>query len=264
MNPTTSGQALTNLQQYQSGMQTPDQSLQNADQSLGVNQAQQQVSGLRGAIQNTTNLLNQVAPSVYGRTQNSLVTDAQATGQINNAEAPLNSQLNTENTNYSNANSDYTNLEQQAEAQASAEQTGQNNQLSALQNIYSDLYTQESNAAQQAEAEREFNAQQATANAAASSDNGLGSELSSLLGGSSSNIASMSGISSAKPGSFQFNSNGSPISGYNWATANGVDPVALLSYMASKGDSNATNAINDIKAANGITPAIEAKYNGFF
>lgn len=161
----TSAQALQNLQSYQSSAQSPEALLQGQEQQLGTTAAGQQVQGLQGAIQNTTNLLGQVAPSVMGRTQNSLVTSAQANQQINNQSAPLNTSLTNENNQYNQANSNYQDLLNEASTNANAQYTGEQNQESALQGIYNDLYTQESTAAQQAEAEREFNAQLASSNA---------------------------------------------------------------------------------------------------
>lgn len=146
-------------------MQSPDQIMQGENQQLGVPQAQQQVSGLRQAITNTTNLLNQVAPSVYGRTANSLVTDAQATKQIGNEQAPISATLGKQNTDYTNASDDYKNLLGQATTLAQLKQTGQQSQLANLEDIYKTLLGKEQSDAQAAEQQREFNASNTTANA---------------------------------------------------------------------------------------------------
>lgn len=160
---TNSAQALSNLQSFQQNLQSPDQIINSTNQSLGVDQAGQQVSGLRQAINNTTNLINKVAPSVYGRTAGSLVTDAQATKQIGNEQAPLNTTLDKENTDYGNANSDYSSLQDKASTLANAKLTGQNQEETYLQNIYNSLYGSEKDASSLAEQKREFDAQQATA-----------------------------------------------------------------------------------------------------
>lgn len=182
----TSSQALANLQQFDQGQKSPSDLLSSAEQQYGTGAAQSQVQGLRGAIQNTTNLLNQVAPSVYGRTGNSLVTNAQATAQIGNAQAPINDQLNKEQTDYSNANQDYSDLEQKAQTLASANLGQQQNQQSYLQQVYQNLYGQEQNAAQQAEATREFNTSLAAQKAASAGVAGLNT------GGNTSNPSSAS------------------------------------------------------------------------
>lgn len=187
--PTTSAQALQNLNQFQSSAQTPDQSLQAANQSLGVQGAQQTAQGLQGAINNTTNLLNQVVPTVQGNTQNSLVTSSQAGQQEQNAAAPLQSTLDDETNKYDQANSAYQDLEDKATNQVNATQQSQTNQLSYLQNIYNDLATQEQNAAQAKSQSDQFNQslaeQKREADLSSSSDSGVGSTLASLFGSQS-------------------------------------------------------------------------------
>lgn len=162
---TSSAQALGNLQSAQSQAQTPDQIMQSTDQQLGVGAAQGQVSGLRQAITNTTNLLNGVAPSVEGRTQNSLVTDAQAGKQIQNESAPIQATLTGQNTALSNDQSDLSSLLSQASTEAGLKAQGQSDKLTNLESIYKDLYGQEQDAAaaaekqaQDAEAKRQFDA----------------------------------------------------------------------------------------------------------
>lgn len=166
--PTTSAAALSNLQQFQGSMAAPQDILKQQETQLGVPQAQQQVSGLRQAITNTTNLLNNVAPSVMGRTQNSLVTSAQANRQIQNEQAPISQTLNKENADFGNASSDYKDLLGKASTLADLSQRGQESKLSNLENIYKALYQQEQDAAskqteaaKQAEMIREFNASNA-------------------------------------------------------------------------------------------------------
>lgn len=187
---TTSAQALTNLQTAQAGQQSPDQLQQSTGQALGIPAAQQQVSGLRGAINNTTSLLQQVAPSVMGRTQNSLVTSAQADAQIANGQAPLNTQLNTENTDYSNANSDLTNLTNEQGTEVGNDITNQQNQLSYLQGIYSDLSAAEQQKITNAQAE------QTIANSAA------GSASPALAGGTSTATTTPSATTASAPQAF--------------------------------------------------------------
>lgn len=168
MNPANSGQALQQLEAFQGSEKAPQDILSGQEQSLGIPAAQQQVSGLRQAITNTTNLLNQVAPGVYGRTANSLVTTAQAGRQIQNESAPIQTKLSGLNTAEGNASNDLnTNLSRAANL-ASLEQSGQSTKESGLMDIYKALYGQEqdtaakqADAAKQAEAVREFNVSQA-------------------------------------------------------------------------------------------------------
>ncbi len=175
-----SQQALGNLQQFTQGMQSPQAAMGAANNQFDITGQQQQVQGLRTAVQNTNQLLNQVAPSVMGRTANSLVTQAQANAQIQNQEAPLNAQLNTENQAYGNANQDYQSSLAQAANMGNATLTGQNQEQSYLQGIYNDLYTQENNAAQLASNERVANTNAA---ASRSSSGATGYGLSTIANG---------------------------------------------------------------------------------
>lgn len=199
MNPTDSSGALAQLQQVQSQSQDPNSILANQQKQLGVDAAQGTVTGLRGAINNTTKLLQQVAPSVMGRTGNSLVTNAQATKQISNEQAPISANLTQQGTDYNQANTDLQNLEQKAQTAASGIYQGQQDKLSYAQNLYNTLYQKERDAQAAAEAEtarqeqtRQFNAQLAASQKAASS----GGSSFNLTGGNNSTPAASSGNSS--------------------------------------------------------------------
>lgn len=184
MNPTNSAAALSQLQGFQKTMQSPDKLLASQEQSLGVPQAQQQVSGLRQAITNTTNLLNQVAPSVYGRTGQSLVTSAQAGRQIANEQAPIQQNLSGLGQDYGNASGDLNTLLGRSQSLASLQEQGQQDRLSALQGIYQNLFGKEqaqlSNELERkklAETIRQAN----MSNARASSSSNSGIDVSSLI-----------------------------------------------------------------------------------
>lgn len=171
MNPANSQEALSQLQQAQGQAQNPNDILNAQRQQLGVNAAQDTVTGLRGAINNTTKLLKQVAPSVMGRTANSLVTNAQATGQIANEQRPIAQNLSEQGSQYSEANNNLSQLNQRAQEAASGIYAGQQDKLSYAQNLYNTLYQKErdAQAAQQAEADRQESIRQFNASLAAKS-----------------------------------------------------------------------------------------------
>lgn len=160
-NPANSQAALAQLEQTQASAQNPNQILESQRQGMGVNAATDTVTGLRGAINNTTKLLKQVAPSVMGRTQNSLVTQAQATRQIGNESAPIAQNLTEQGQEYNDANQDLDRLEGRASTAANGIYTGQQDKLSYLQNLYNTLYGKEQDASKQAEATRQFDVEQA-------------------------------------------------------------------------------------------------------
>lgn len=247
MNPATnSQQALANLQSFQSGMKKPEDILTSQEQSLGIPQASTQVQGLRGAIQNTTNLLGQVAPSVYGRTQNSLVTNAQASRNIQNEQAPIAQTLDRQNTDYSNQESDLQNLLGRAGTLSSLQAQGQDSQLGYLKDIYSALYGQEQDSAKMAEAKREFDTQQATSRASAG---GGGSSI--ILGGMGSNTApnassatyGLKTAGSPNGGYYFRSSSGAPISALQYSQLTGTPFNQLLQKMADSGDTYAKSVL---------------------
>lgn len=239
---TSSAQALAALNQQQAGQKTPDQAFQDASSAAGIPQQQQQVTGLRGAIQNTQNLLTQVAPSVMGRTANSLVTSAQAGAIINNEQAPLNTQLDKENTDYSNANSDLNTATSQADQEAQAVLSGQTSQESALSDLYKTLSANEANSAQQAEAVRQFNAtlaeKTATDRASTASP--------SLVGGSTA-PTSVGKMTTNAAGGYGFsNQAGQPITMAQYVTDNGgslQNIVSLLNESKSPSDHAIASAV---------------------
>lgn len=251
---TTSAQAMQNLQSAQGQQKTPDQLLQQEQGNLGVSQAQQQVSGLRSAITNTTNLLNQVAPSVQGRAANSLVTSAQETRQVANEQAPISQELSQQTQDYNTANANYTDLQGQASSAANADLSAENQQLGNLQNIYSDLYASEQ--AQQAQALQtsEFNQQQAEAqrefNASQSGSGSVGNLLGGLFGGGGTTPTGGASGGSAPTmaqragGGFNFSYNGQSINAADFAHSTGQDFRSILQQMANKGDSGAKAALN--------------------
>lgn len=227
---TTSQQANQNLQQFAGGMKSPDVALKDAEAATGAPQAQQQVSGLRGAIQNSTSLLERVAPSVMGRTQNSLVTSAQADRQVANEQAPINAQLNKEQTDYTNANADYANAEQQAQTRASGLISGQQNQLSYLQSVYGNLKSAEDTAAQQTEQKRQFDASQALSREQqAASLAASRASAPKLVGGTGGTGGSTTS------GAMSHNASG----GYAFTNAAGA-PVTMAQYLASNGAGSAS------------------------
>jgi hypothetical protein len=166
MNPKSSQQALAQLQNAQKSYQSPNDILSQQRQQLGVQGAEDTVTGLRGAINNTTNLLKQVAPSVMGRTGSSLVTNAQAVGQINNEQRPIAQNLTEQGQQYGEANTLLDQLTGKANQAATGIYQANQDKSSYLQNLYSTLYGKEQDAVARRQADldrkeqiRQFNAQ---------------------------------------------------------------------------------------------------------
>lgn len=254
MNPGNSQQALAQLQQTQATAYNPNDILANRRQELGVNAAQDTVTGLRGAINNSTKLLSQVAPSVMGRTQDSLVTNAQAGRIIQNEQAPIAQNLTTQGTQYNQANEDLGRLEGQAGEQAQAYERGQNDRISYAQNLYNTLYQREQDAqqAQQAELDRQeqirrFNTQAIAQRSAASA---------SAAGPSTFNLGAPTPTASApkataqqrQGGGYNFvDTSGKAVSAGTYAALTGQSIGNVLYSMGQSGDKYAQQAYNQIK-----------------
>lgn len=194
-----SQKALANLKATQKTSQNPAALLATQEQQLGVQGARDTVKGLRGAIDSSTKLLKQVAPSVMGRTGGSLVTAAQAARQIQNEQAPISENLSYQTNDYGRATEDLSGLEGRALQASNLAYQGQQDKLSYLQNLYNTMYGREQDAKDRAfakkqfkESRRQFNKslqEQRRARAASSGGGGgsggidLGSALGSLFSG---------------------------------------------------------------------------------
>lgn len=237
MAASTSTQALSDLQSFQSGMTKPTDAYQQAGQQLGVPAARQQVQGLRGAINSTTSLLQQVAPSVMGRTQNSLVTSAQAGRQIQNEQAPIQTDLARENQDYTGASQDYNTLLNQANTQAGANLQGQQGQLSYLQQLYQTLSGNEQKAQDFAEQQRQFNADQAYKQQALRASSAGSAGASPTFGGGASSGAGSLGRDAS--GGYKItNAAGAPITLGQYAAANGLGIAQISQLLMQSGNPN--------------------------
>lgn len=150
--------------------------LNSAMAQYGVPEMRQQVAGLNTTITNTQNALNNVDPSVTGRTQGSLVTEAQREKQVNNERAPIAQQLTSQQGALGTATNGLSDAEKNAELLATNKVNDYNTGRQALVDQYNMTTAREtaaaqaaSDAAKQNEAIREFNvtARQNTTKAAA-------------------------------------------------------------------------------------------------
>jgi hypothetical protein len=253
MNPANSQEALSQLQQAQAQAQNPNDIVATQRQQLGVTGAQDTVTGLRGAINNTTKLLKQVAPSVMGRTGSSLVTNAQATKQISNEQAPIAQNLSEQGTQYNQANEDLNRLENQAEQAATGIYQGQQDKLSYAQNLYNNLFAREqaTEQARQAEADRQEQIRQFNASLAAKGNSG---GVAPVLP-ESQPAKAFSQQRSGGGYNFQ-DANGSAISAAKYAQLTGQDLMSVLLKMGQAGDKVAAQTYNQLKQKPGsVRPA---------
>lgn len=179
--PPSSADIAGQIATYDAKPVTSTDALNSALTQYGVPEIRNTVSGLRTTVANTTNALNNVDPSVTGRTQGSLVTEAQREAQVNNERAPISTELAGENTSLNQNQQDLTDALGQANTQATDQVNDYNTGRQALQDEYTTAYQREQDAAaatlaasQDAEKQREFNvsaANSAASNGSSSSNN---------------------------------------------------------------------------------------------
>lgn len=180
--PPSSAAAYQSLQDFSKSMIDPQTALTQGQTQYGVQGLGSQVDALRSLTNNLQTSINGVDPSVTGRTQGGLVTEAQRQAIVNKERSPLVDQFNTTSGHLNDANSQYGNAQNYASQYTQALLTGQTNKLSALDALYKDAVASEA----AAEQKREFDAQQAAAEAAArraAAGANPGLNLGSLLGG---------------------------------------------------------------------------------
>lgn len=138
------------------------------ERQVGLPSARERQMGLRAAISNTENLLRNVDPSVTGRTQGSLVTEAQRSKIVQNERQPYAEQFREQSRALEGETANLADLSSRAMSgtqMALGEQSAQERQL---QELYQTLYGREQAEEekrrweqQQAEARRQWEAQQA-------------------------------------------------------------------------------------------------------
>lgn len=150
-------------QQYQKNMANPLDLYNKQVQELGVGDVRNRVSSLNQTLLNTENALNQVDPSVTGRTQGSLVTEAQRQRLVNLERQPLATQYGQQSRQLESQQGNLRDLLGQASQQSSLQYQGQQQNLQNLANTYNMAFEREkTNRLQQIEAEqRAFEREQA-------------------------------------------------------------------------------------------------------
>ncbi len=95
--PPNVSDAYNQLQSFNSSRPAASSYFDQANQKYGVDAANQQVSGLQSLVGNLTNAANAVAPSVAGRTSGTFTTQGQRDALVNREQAPIISNINTNN-----------------------------------------------------------------------------------------------------------------------------------------------------------------------
>jgi hypothetical protein len=157
------------LSDYDANKVTSASALNEALGKYGVPEIRNTVSGLRTTVANTTNALNNVDPSVTGRTSGSLVTEAQRQRLVNMERTPIAQQLGTQSGALGTQEKTLQDALSQATGEADRRVSDYTTGRSALQSQYDSAYKREQDAADRAaqaaaaaEQKRQFNVSQQT------------------------------------------------------------------------------------------------------
>lgn len=138
-----SQQALQSILDFNNTRKSANDYLSTANTQYGVTDAQSRAAALRSSINNTTNLIAAVPDSVSGRTQGSLVSDAQRTRLVGMEQAPLSGQLATQQGAYGVADQDLKDARGLASTYASNAYGADSDKLAALNTTYGNLKAKE-------------------------------------------------------------------------------------------------------------------------
>lgn len=164
----TSAQAQGDITGFYNTRKRPIDYYNRAVDKFGIKDARQTLKQNRQSITDTENLISAVDPSVTGRTQGSLVTDAQRQGLITKEKTPLYEGLQNLAGIYSTSQANLSDLMSQAQMWSQQKLSGDQQRLQALMQRLEDARYRE---------------QQARARAASAQDNAWATALAEALGG---------------------------------------------------------------------------------
>jgi chromosome segregation ATPase len=138
--------AQNNLTNFQGSMKGANDFYNEAQTQFGVQGAQDTANKSKQALGLTQGLINNLPNSVTGRTQGSLVTEAQRQKLLQNEMTPLNNQYNIQGQNYNDQQSALQSLMEQASGQSSRNYQGQQDKYSTLNDLFKTLLGQKNQA----------------------------------------------------------------------------------------------------------------------
>lgn len=234
------------LQDYDKNRKSSVDVLNDAMGKYGVPEIRSRVSGLRTTLSNTENALNAVDPSVTGRTQGSLVSEAQRQKQVANERAPIAQQYGEQTKALGNESANLSDQLQAAQLLAQNQVSDYDRGRQALSSQYDAVLGREAEKRRREEADRAYQFQVQAANDARRAASGSGASPS--IGGDGG-TAPKALSQQRSGGGFNFqDSNNKSISAGQYAKATGKNIGDLLYEMGKNGDKYAQQAYNQIKA----------------
>lgn len=156
-NPSNSSDALSQLNTFRQNRRNPMDYLRESETRLGLPSSRDRLAGLRGAISNTENLLRGVDPSVTGRTQGSLVTEAQRSRMVANERAPIAEQFREQSRALEGETSNLSELSNRSLTEAQLGIGEQSAQEQSLKGLYDMLFGREREAEKDKQWWEQFN-----------------------------------------------------------------------------------------------------------
>lgn len=229
------------LATYDAGRKSSADILNSAMSQYGVPEIRSRVAGLRTTLSNTESALNNVDPSVTGRTSRSLVTEAQRQRMVANERAPIAAQYGQQQGALSNESANLNDEQQAAQALAQGQIQDYTTGRNALQSQYDAAVSREAEVRRQQEADRAYQLQvqqQADANRNAAADR--------YAKASGSEADATPSSQQRSGGGFNFqDASGNAISARRYAQLTGTNFNTLLKKMASAGDSGAADVLKN-------------------
>lgn len=231
----TTAELAQQIAAYDANRKSSADILNEALNKYGVPEIRTRVSGIRTTLANTEAALNNVDPSVTGRTSQSLVTEAQRQRIVNNERAPIAQDYSTQSKTLSNESANLSDQEKAAQLLAQGQMNDYTVGRNALQSQYDSAAAREAEERRRAEADRAY--QLDVQKSASSSRSGGGG------GGGGSSAPSYQKRSG---GGFNFqDANGKAISAGSYARITGTSWKGLLQSMANNGDAGAKDVLKN-------------------
>lgn len=159
----TSAEIAQQLAAFDANRKSSADVINEAMSQYGVPEIRSRVAGIRTTLANTENALNNVDPSVTGRTSRSLVTEAQRSRIVNKEREPIAAQYGQQSRALSDESANLNEQQRAAEMLAQGRIADYTTGRNALQSQYNDTLSRENELRRQAEADRLFNFNKAEA-----------------------------------------------------------------------------------------------------
>jgi hypothetical protein len=152
----TSAEVAQQLAKYDANKKSSADVLNSAMTQFGVPEIRQRVAGLRTTLGNTENALNNVDPSVTGRTSRSLVTEAQRSRIVNKEREPIAAQYGQQSRALGDESANLSEQSRAAQMLAEGQMNDYTTGRNALQSQYADTVASETEQRRKLEADRAY------------------------------------------------------------------------------------------------------------